>query len=700
MDPLSITAGVFSILGSLAALALKINEVQGTIQEARPEIQHLTEEVDSLKLILKQIDQLHSQGGIARDLMEDLTNVLQRLNSTVVETDCFLRGAMKKSFRAAAWTFSGKAKSIQFCRRIESYKSTLNMTLVISTISSGRQLHGRADQILTGINDIRTQLPGNDDYILQRFLTELETVYEGSTVIGAMDSEPEPVSPIQEEYPATNHIPDWPPERVHSNNQANPGPVHESGSASAPSHKIDNKLDSFGKTKLISKNWRSRAKNPKWIIDLTINARIIGGLVATYGNCFAVFIPEPEWESHCHGKLVWGDIDGSRVRNMVVEWHGEYSCISKEKGKSFPHSKTTDHLKFQDDNTLIGVFGWFRDGEEIRFVVCWNLNPGGLQLTQAWISPIFDVGYWKVSALSASGKLFSYFNYNYHNKEAESEKAQLFIVAVDKRWQKILSKKTELGGYVCRDIVFSQNEDKILIFYTELDIHEEEGTESYPRFIEVCEIKTGKSLAIVALDELFVEPKIGLKDYPLRFFFTGTNDNILIVGGYYVSKYKGSEPLEPKREDDSEPVMVSPSPHVTTQPDLLARRNFCATLNTANSKLTFHKIGPEDEQIYREPVFAPDGSCFIVTRDAAQVLSLSSFPGSGRSLYNYAVVINSSTGEKILRFETKNKSFRGRWYGMPCTFDATGERILILDQVGKIKDNEVGKCRLDVWEAI
>ncbi|KAK6543604.1 hypothetical protein TWF694_000346 [Orbilia ellipsospora] len=208
-DPLSITAGVFSVLGSLTTLTLKLNEIQSTIQEASTEVRQLTEEVDSLKLILRQLGEIQLQGGVASNLRDDLATLLQLLHSTVTDVDYFLRNTLKRSFRGAFWAFSGKSKSAQFCRRLESYKATLNMTLIISTISSGQELHGRADEILNGINDIRARLPNENGYILQRYLTELETVYECSTIAGSIEPERgiEIVLPDIPELQGTDQVP-------------------------------------------------------------------------------------------------------------------------------------------------------------------------------------------------------------------------------------------------------------------------------------------------------------------------------------------------------------------------------------------------------------------------------------------------------------------------------------------------------------
>ncbi|KAF3923325.1 hypothetical protein ABW21_db0203337 [Orbilia brochopaga] len=185
MDPLSITAGVFSVLSSLATLSLKINDFREDFQEAEGEIRRLTDQVDALTLNLKQIEEAQSRGLIASRLRDDLSKVLQRLNTTIVETELFLKAAYARNFRGACWAFSGKKQCAQLCRRLESYKLTLNITLTLCNLISGQEMHDKGNQILSGIHNIHrliTAPEAGEDYILQLYLSELETVYENSTI--------------------------------------------------------------------------------------------------------------------------------------------------------------------------------------------------------------------------------------------------------------------------------------------------------------------------------------------------------------------------------------------------------------------------------------------------------------------------------------------------------------------------------------
>ncbi|KAK6363115.1 hypothetical protein TWF730_000562 [Orbilia blumenaviensis] len=185
MDPLSITAGVFSLLSSLAALSMKANDFCEEFQGAELEIRGLTEELNSLGSILKQLER--NCRSISKSLVEDLNKILQQLNTTVIEIQLFLKSALGKRLRSPFWAFTGKKRCEQFLRRLEAYKSTLNITLTLASICSAQELHARGDEILSSIHNTQLALPETstgDEYILQKYLTELETVYETSTAAG------------------------------------------------------------------------------------------------------------------------------------------------------------------------------------------------------------------------------------------------------------------------------------------------------------------------------------------------------------------------------------------------------------------------------------------------------------------------------------------------------------------------------------
>ncbi|KAK6502805.1 hypothetical protein TWF481_007850 [Arthrobotrys musiformis] len=223
MEPLPTNGGVLNLLLSLAKLSQTINDFRDRFQSAEPEIRQLMDEanmINSLSLTLKHLDD--SQGAISRDLASDLGSVLQGINATVIETEVFLTTALSKKFQGVYWGFTGKKQCAQFCRRLESYRSTLNITLTLVTVvrikekrldlvvrivlnadvvmaihrirSSRQEPRSRGDEILNSTHDIIQGIPragGGDQYVLRKYLSELETVDENSTAIGTQEDQQE-----------------------------------------------------------------------------------------------------------------------------------------------------------------------------------------------------------------------------------------------------------------------------------------------------------------------------------------------------------------------------------------------------------------------------------------------------------------------------------------------------------------------------
>ncbi len=133
-DPFGITAGVIGVLSSLITLSMRINDFRKDVQDAESEIRQLTHEVDDLTLILKQLEDAKARGKLPGNLTNDLVTLLQRLNTAVIETELHLKGAAGKKLRGAYWAFTGKSQCNQLCRRLESYKSTLNLTLTMADV--------------------------------------------------------------------------------------------------------------------------------------------------------------------------------------------------------------------------------------------------------------------------------------------------------------------------------------------------------------------------------------------------------------------------------------------------------------------------------------------------------------------------------------------------------------------------------------
>lgn len=132
MDPVSITVGVIGLLSSLSSLSTKINELRTDFHDADSDMTQITHEIGHLSQILKRLEDAWKRGLLNQSLQTDLSGVLHRLQTIVIETELHLKRAAARTLRGVHWAFSGKKQFQQFCRRLESYKSTLNLSLTLS----------------------------------------------------------------------------------------------------------------------------------------------------------------------------------------------------------------------------------------------------------------------------------------------------------------------------------------------------------------------------------------------------------------------------------------------------------------------------------------------------------------------------------------------------------------------------------------
>ncbi|KAK6344447.1 hypothetical protein TWF696_008084 [Orbilia brochopaga] len=203
-DPFSITASILGIVASITSLSINFHQFQRTSTEATSEIGLINDSLLGFANLLKDIKNACDSGDIPNSLQVNLSGLLEQIKAIVTEMEGHVETALSKNWsRGPHWVFSGKDQCRQLQQRLDSYKSTLNTTLTLASLvkqslhghtlaeilSGGRLVQEKADQILSAINDIRRHthiMPasGNDGFILERYLDELESVYEVSTVAG------------------------------------------------------------------------------------------------------------------------------------------------------------------------------------------------------------------------------------------------------------------------------------------------------------------------------------------------------------------------------------------------------------------------------------------------------------------------------------------------------------------------------------
>jgi hypothetical protein len=134
MDPLSITVGVFGLVSSVTTLSLRANEFSHDFNEASKEMEGLSRELADLTMILQRLQSMGTSINLPSSLTRDLGQVLQNCNQTVVKMEVFLQKASTCRMRAISWALSGKKECLQICRAIEAHKSTIGVTLALSSM--------------------------------------------------------------------------------------------------------------------------------------------------------------------------------------------------------------------------------------------------------------------------------------------------------------------------------------------------------------------------------------------------------------------------------------------------------------------------------------------------------------------------------------------------------------------------------------
>ena len=147
MDPLSITASVVGLASSVTALSIRINEFTSDFRDAAADVEGVSRELADMTMILQKLrNETSTSISLPNHLQRDLDQVLRNCNRSVVEMDVFLKKASTRKMKSMSWAFSGKKECMNICRAIEAHKSTINITLALSSMYVFN-FHGYIDYI-------------------------------------------------------------------------------------------------------------------------------------------------------------------------------------------------------------------------------------------------------------------------------------------------------------------------------------------------------------------------------------------------------------------------------------------------------------------------------------------------------------------------------------------------------------------------
>ncbi|KAK6333227.1 hypothetical protein TWF718_011048 [Orbilia javanica] len=631
MDPLSITAGVFSLLSSLAALSMKINDFREDFEGAESEIRGLIEELDSLGLILKQLE--GSCKAINKNLVDDLSKILQRLNTAVIEIQLFLTTTLGKKLRGPFWAFTGKKQCGQFCRRLEAYKSTLNITLTLASICS-RELHERGDEILSSIHNTQLALPetgAGDEYVLQKYLAELETVYETSTAAGYWEDDTHTEVSVEPRKQISYNL------KLATVSESPPSGSGGPQGASLNLHPYPSttQAQSRGNAKIeaIAKLWESgKIKRREYLHPVGRGYSTYPELTAVRRENFAIWIRTSALRHNAYGRIIRGTMLGEHEPDSFELPVKDYWPEKKKSDVSIENREIAGLAFSDDEGSLIAVLS--RDssvsGKEY-LIISWEAGAGEGVFKRRFklqrVSP-------KWASLSPDGRFFA----------SQSDKqVQIFDININRHL-----KPFEEGDNMWHSRVWSRNCDKLLVASIDFRSALLSSRRAETATINIYQTSTESLIFSATLKDLgFKEINHSLM---FDFEFSGLDNNLTIVA----------------RGCDWGPSVFSnfkPTPKSVSK--LSRGQTFWGTINLDDKTTSLKQVDKKGEHNYEISKYSGDGS-YVFRRhksgEGIQLVGLGSdskvlvvdTQDSGRYMCNYFTSTLDSETNRIFRFVVRS----------------------------------------------
>jgi hypothetical protein len=130
MDPLSITAGAFSVLGAIAKASVEISHFISGLRQAADDMASVQRELEAISIPVTQLTELASV--VPDDLRDGLVKVLSGCKEEVEGIQKGLSNAIESRNRRVRWVMSGRADMNKRRSVLEKHKSALILTLTIS----------------------------------------------------------------------------------------------------------------------------------------------------------------------------------------------------------------------------------------------------------------------------------------------------------------------------------------------------------------------------------------------------------------------------------------------------------------------------------------------------------------------------------------------------------------------------------------
>jgi hypothetical protein len=128
MDPLSITTGVASILGTLVKTSYQVSQFIDEVKDASKDMLAVTRELDALSAPLTQ---LSNNQDLVASLQGDfgIKEVMASCDTVLLDMNILMRKIASGRMSSVRWAMSGKADMGKLRTHLEAYKSALVIVL-------------------------------------------------------------------------------------------------------------------------------------------------------------------------------------------------------------------------------------------------------------------------------------------------------------------------------------------------------------------------------------------------------------------------------------------------------------------------------------------------------------------------------------------------------------------------------------------
>ncbi|KAF1997400.1 hypothetical protein P154DRAFT_284813 [Amniculicola lignicola CBS 123094] len=168
MDPLSISATCFALVGAIGNVSLTVNSFVRGVRDARSDLDAVSRELGSLRTVLELLgDDAEQYGGThnATTLEKQVLDILKNCDITIYTIDKELKryGDGKKFTKGVMWTVNGRGDMLKLRSNLEAHRAALDLALDIIVLSITRDIKTDTGEI----KDDTSVIKGDTSQILE-----------------------------------------------------------------------------------------------------------------------------------------------------------------------------------------------------------------------------------------------------------------------------------------------------------------------------------------------------------------------------------------------------------------------------------------------------------------------------------------------------------------------------------------------------